>query len=118
MKTIYPFTFGALLLAATPVSAARPANLANTTWTLQVNGSLEPLTISTQGGAGAPGAAHCRAITGLYGTDQQAWCPDGHGHINQNVIFFCFFISHFLPPSCVFHEGRTERKKTILREFL
>ncbi len=41
-----------------------PGHLANTTWTLQVNGSIEPLTISTKGGAGAPGAANCRAITG------------------------------------------------------
>ncbi|MBP7777290.1 MAG: hypothetical protein KA371_09195 [Acidobacteria bacterium] len=64
MKTIYPLTFVALFLAAATVSAARPANLANTTWTLQVNGSIEPLTITTQGGAGAPGAANCRAITG------------------------------------------------------
>ena len=64
MKTGLSFALGAILLATASLSAARPANLANTTWLLQVNNETELLTIATQGGPGAPGAANCRSITG------------------------------------------------------
>ncbi len=64
MKTGLSFALGAILLATASLSAARPANLANTTWLLQVNDETELLTIATQGGPGAPGAANCRSITG------------------------------------------------------
>jgi hypothetical protein len=71
MKTsLRHITFGlatATLLAAGPVSAERPANLANTTWTLQTNREVVDLVITTQGGPGAPGAATCRHINGTIG---------------------------------------------------
>lgn len=44
-------------VAATIASAARPENIAGTTWTMQVNRDVEQLIITTQGGPGAPGAA-------------------------------------------------------------
>lgn len=54
-------------LATTTASAARPDNIANTTWTMQVNREVQQLTITTQGGPGAPGAATCRWINGELG---------------------------------------------------
>ncbi len=78
MKAIVTVTLATILLAAGTVSAARPANIARTTWTLQVNGGTETLTIDTQGGPGAPGAANCRSIRGqLQGiADVSGWyCP-------------------------------------------
>ena len=53
-----------MCLTAGSVSAARPANVARTTWTLQVNRETSVLTIDTQGGPGAPGALNCRTIRG------------------------------------------------------
>jgi hypothetical protein len=67
MRSIIAFTAAATLLAAGTVSAARPASLANTTWTLQTNVTSETLVITTQGGPGAPGAATCRGINGDIG---------------------------------------------------
>jgi hypothetical protein len=78
MKSIIAFSFAAAVLAVGTAAAARPANLANTTWTLQVNGSEEQLVITTQGGPGAPGAATCRHINGEIGNvaDIRGWyCP-------------------------------------------
>ena len=56
-----------LLLFARTASAAGPASLANTNWTLQINGEIVSLVITTQGGPGAPGAATCRHIDGDIG---------------------------------------------------
>jgi hypothetical protein len=48
-------------------SAAPPASIRNTTWTLQTNRESVQLLITTQGGPGAPGAATCRTINGELG---------------------------------------------------
>ena len=64
MRLTTSITLASVLLAATAVRAEPPANVANTTWTLQVNSSIETLFIDTQGGPGAPGAANCRSIRG------------------------------------------------------
>ena len=62
-------------------SAAPPASLANTTWTMQVNRDIEQLTITSQSGPGAPGAAICRIINGTFGAAsiRGFYCPDS-GH--------------------------------------
>jgi len=70
----------ATLLAVGAASAERPQNLANTTWTLQANRTVLQLIIDTQSGAGAPGAATCRHITGTISTtpdiEVRGWyCP-------------------------------------------
>jgi hypothetical protein len=59
-------------------SAAPPENLAGTTWTVQINRGIEQLVITAQGGAGAPGAAKCRALIGTIGiAPVRGWyCPD------------------------------------------
>jgi hypothetical protein len=54
----------ATTLVSVGASAERPANLANTVWTLQANLEAEQLVITTQGGPGAPGATNCRTIRG------------------------------------------------------
>lgn len=54
-------------LAAGTAAAARPANLAGTTWTLQTNRDAVQLVILTQGGPGAPGASVCQHIQGDIG---------------------------------------------------
>src|SRR5688572_2923444 len=64
MKSIFALTIAAALLVPHTVLAARPANIANTTWTLQVNHDVATLFIDTQGGPGAPGASVCRHIRG------------------------------------------------------
>ena len=78
MKICLSLALAAILLATVSLSAARPANLANTSWALQVNGATEPLTITSQGGPGAPGAANCRIINGEVRNvaDVRGWyCP-------------------------------------------
>jgi hypothetical protein len=78
MKSIFFLTIATALLASGTVSAARPSSIANTTWTLQVNGDVTTLFIDTQGGRGAPGAATCRHIAGQIGNvaDIRGWfCP-------------------------------------------
>ena len=57
----------AVLAASGAASAAPPANLGNTTWTLQTNQDSTQLVITTQDGPGAPGAATCRTINGELG---------------------------------------------------
>jgi hypothetical protein len=57
----------AAFLAAGTAAAARPANIAGTTWTLQTNRDAVQLVILTQGGPGAPGAAICQTIQGDIG---------------------------------------------------
>jgi hypothetical protein len=60
------FALVATLLWAGTASAARPTTVANTTWVLQTNLDVTTLTITTQGGPGAPGAANCRGINGRF----------------------------------------------------
>lgn len=65
------------LLAHGNAFADRPANLAGTTWTVQINRDSEQLVIQTQGGPGAPGAATCRVLNGTLGiAPVRGWyCP-------------------------------------------
>ena len=68
----------AALLTAGSAYAQRPANIANSTWTLQTNRSSVQLVITSQGGPGAPGAATCRHINGEIGNvaHVRGWyCP-------------------------------------------
>jgi hypothetical protein len=86
----FPIALTTLLFTTAPLSAARPASVANTTWVLQVNDATEPLTITAQGGPGAPGAANCRSIRGeIRGVaDIRGWyCPStGRIHfVHSNV---------------------------------
>ena len=70
MTSVKRITFAvaaATLLVAGTASAARPASVANTVWTLQTNQEATTLVITTQGGPGAPGAATCRTINGDIG---------------------------------------------------
>lgn len=67
--------------------AAPPASVAGTVWTLLGNRDFEQLTIDTQSGPGAPGAATCRRITGtLSGAQIIGWyCPaTGRIHFRHN----------------------------------
>ncbi len=82
MKSAFKtFAFAAALVAAGAASAERPASLAGSTWTMQNNRDVEQLVITTQGGAGAPGAANCRVINGHFNIIQpeiliRGWyCP-------------------------------------------
>lgn len=79
MKLASIAAFAAATFAAA-AQAAPPANVANTTWTLKVNGGAdEVLFIDTQAGAGAPGNTFCRSIRGnLSGfVPVRGWyCPD------------------------------------------
>jgi hypothetical protein len=63
-----------VLLAATviatataPAWGARPANLAGTTWTVQINGTSEQLVITHQGGTGTAGGSACVRVQGTIG---------------------------------------------------
>ncbi len=95
MKSFKTFRFAvaaAALLAAGTASAAKPANLANTTWTLQAGSDVLQLVIDTQSGAGAPGAAVCRHINGTINTTPDIvvtgwYCPSsGRIHfIHRNL---------------------------------
>jgi hypothetical protein len=68
MKRMTQAAIAAILAAAAAAAtaqAAPPANVANTTWTLRVDGSPDAtLFIDTQAGAGAPGNSVCRALRG------------------------------------------------------
>jgi len=79
LKTITFAAAAATLLAAGTAFAARPANLAGTTWTLQTNRDAVQLVINTQSGPGAPGAATCRIINGVLGSNDITirgfYCP-------------------------------------------
>ena len=65
-------------LGANVASAAPPANLGNTTWTMQVNRDVLQLVITSQSGPGAPGAAICRVINGTFdvATIRGWYCPE------------------------------------------
>ena len=56
----------AAALGANVASAAPPASLANTTWTMQINRDVVQLVITSQSGPGAPGASRCRIINGTF----------------------------------------------------
>ncbi|MEO8257998.1 MAG: hypothetical protein ABI868_11685 [Acidobacteriota bacterium] len=77
LKTITFAIAAAACLGAGTVSAAPPANLANTVWTMQINRVVDVLTITSQSGPGAPGAATCRFINGTFGiANIRGWyCP-------------------------------------------
>lgn len=60
----------AAIAAAAPAWAARPANLAGTTWTVQTNRSVEQLVITHQGGPGTAGGPNCLAMRGTIGPAQ------------------------------------------------
>ena len=78
LKTVTLAAAAAIFLAAGTASAARPANIAGTPWTLQTNLDTGTLVITTQGGPGAPGAATCRSINGNFGGTVQIrgwYCP-------------------------------------------
>ena len=61
----------------TRTALAPPANIAGTVWTMQINRTVEVLTITSQSGPGAPGAATCRFINGTFGVANiRGWyCP-------------------------------------------
>jgi len=68
LKTgVFAIATAACLLAGT-AWAQRPATLAATTWTLQVNRDTAQLVIDTQFGPGAPGNAECRGLNGTLNT--------------------------------------------------
>lgn len=55
----------ACTLYALAAQAAPPPSMANTSWSLSVDGgAAETLLIDTQAGPGAPGNAYCRAVRG------------------------------------------------------
>ena len=64
MKPMLSFTLAAIVLAAGAASAAPPANLANRTWILDIDGTSLEVFIDTQAGPGAPGQANCRRLEG------------------------------------------------------
>lgn len=92
MKTLATLMNATLVVAAMShgeAFAARPANLAGTTWTVQVNRDSEQLVILTQGGPGAPGAATCRVINGTIGiAPVRGWyCPEsGRIHFHHKNL--------------------------------
>lgn len=78
LKTIACAAAAALLLSTGSASAQGAENIANTNWTLQINGEIVNLVITSQGGPGAPGAATCRHINGDIGNVAQIrgwYCP-------------------------------------------
>lgn len=71
------------LAATTAAQAAPPANLAGTTWTMQVNRNSEQLVITYQGLAGAPGARVCRLLIGTLGVAPvRGWYCPGTGRLH------------------------------------
>lgn len=77
------------LLVTGASAAAPPPNVAGTTWAVQANRDVETLTITNQGGAGAPGASICRVILGTIGIAPiRGWyCPStGRIHFRHNNI--------------------------------
>lgn len=79
--------FAAAVAAALTIgtaSAARPASLRDTTWTLQTNLAPIQLVITTQGNSGAPGSATCRNINGNLDDDTpiSGWYCPSNGRIH------------------------------------
>jgi hypothetical protein len=112
------FTFAvgaATLLAAGTASAAPPASLGNTVWIVQINRDVAQLTITSQSGPGAPGAATCRFINGTFGiaSIRGIYCPST-GRIqfvhrnadNQNAVrVFTGNLSDDVPGQALFMAG-------------
>lgn len=73
----------ALLLAAGLAHADRPANLAGTTWTAQIDRDSEQIVIQTQAGPGIPGGPNCVTVRGTIGiAPLRGWyCPE-----NGNIV--------------------------------
>jgi hypothetical protein len=100
MTTLSRGIAACLAAVAMAAHAAPPANIANTTWTLRVDGGAdEVLFIDTQAGPGAPGNTYCRAVRGhLAGfVPVHGWyCPgDGrihllHTNVNSGVVMRAF----------------------------
>lgn len=99
MKTAFTFiAVATAALAAGSATAAPPANIAGTTWTVQANREVNQLVITHQGGAGAPGAAICRLIIGTIGIAPiRGWyCPVNgrvhflHHNLNSGVTMRAF----------------------------
>lgn len=67
MRTNLALPIAAAVLAAAPAWAARPANLAGTTWTVQTNRAAEQLVITHQGGPGTAGGPNCLLVQGTIG---------------------------------------------------
>ena len=67
LKTIAIAVAAVATFATAVASAAPPANIGNTTWTLEANRDSVQLIINSQSGPGAPGAATCRVINGELG---------------------------------------------------
>jgi hypothetical protein len=66
-----------------PALAARPASLAGTTWTVQINRGSEQLVITHQGGTGTAGGAGCVALRGTIGpAPLRGWYCQANGHVH------------------------------------
>ena len=77
----------AAIASAAPAWAARPANLAGTTWTVQTNRSVEQLVITYQGGPGTAGGPNCVTLIGTIGPAQvRGWYCEATGkvHLRHN----------------------------------
>jgi hypothetical protein len=99
MRSTLSLTIAGIIIAAGTAWAARPANLARTSWVVQVNGDTEVLNITAQGGPGAPGAATCQSIRGDIRTvaDIRGWyCPSTgrvffvHSNVDSGVAVRIF----------------------------
>ena len=69
--------------------AAPPANLAGTSWSIQVDRDVTTLVITNQGGPGGPGGPTCLQIQGDIGITQiRGWyCPaTGRIHFRHNNL--------------------------------
>jgi hypothetical protein len=85
MKRQLLFVLAAALTA--PAWAARPANLAGTTWTVQTNRSTEQLVISYQGGPNTAGGPNCLLVQGTIGpAPVRGWycAPTGQLHLRHS----------------------------------
>lgn len=76
-STIAFAVVAAASLASGAASAAPPADLEDTTWTVQVDGHADQLVITDQYGPGGPGGSTCLKITGEIGIApiQGIYCP-------------------------------------------
>lgn len=96
LKTTSLAVAAAALLACGAASAAPPANLGSTTWTVQANRDVSQLVIIAQFGPGAPGQAICRGINGTIGsaTIRGWYCPSTgrihFQHVNAGVTARAF----------------------------
>lgn len=98
MKTFLMSLLAAAAAAAQPAWSARPANLAGTTWTVQINGASEQLVITSQGGTGTAGGSACVTVNGEVGpAPLRGWyCPATgrlhlrHGNMTSGVTVRTF----------------------------